>query len=763
MIDYDFLILSPNEFENISRDLLQKKLSIFIESFTSGRDGGIDLRCAEDKKKEIIIQAKRYKTYSSLINNLKKEYNKVKTLSPDRYILTTSVGLTPNNKKEIQTLFKPFINNTEDILGKDDLNNLIGTNPDIERQYYKLWLSSINILEKVLHSKVYNQSAFELEEIKEQIKLYVQNDSFDESLKILNKHRYLIISGIPGIGKTTLARVLVLYLLSNDFEEFIFLNQSIDDGYELFVDEKKQVFFFDDFLGKNFLENRLHLNDDNKIVKFIEKIKKSHNKALIFTTREYILKQAKSAFEAFSIKNIEIAKCVLDLSSYTNIIKAQILYNHLFFAKVPLSHIANLIENESYLKLIKHRNYNPRIIEAIINRKVWEHCSPEQFANVLISFFDNPESVWLHAYENTLNKLSQSSLLVLLTMGTPALLEDWEKATREFFKINNYKYLIDFDSIQFNKVIRELESTFIRTQIDSDKKIAIEYQNPSIQDFLVNYLKGKNDLIKSLLESNIYRNQFFQIFTTKKTDILKNNRKVFLNKELTKIAINKIITNYSSFKNSKIIRLNRKKNKISWYKESTIDYSFLEDIYSEFGVSNSKLEQLIYKEFQKQIYFNNNTYSEQTAYLKLITNLNLNKLEFNEEQLIDAFIQNIDWIDRFELISEFESLFPTTYKDIIGSMSFKTKINTVVKTEIENLDDSDVYDLRTNLENIETTFNVNLSEEIEELNQKESEYEDYIESQVESYIEERRIEKDEAPEINENVVIGEIFNSLLEE
>lgn len=44
MVEYDFLILQPNEFENLTRDLLQKREGVFIESFTIGRDGGIDLR-----------------------------------------------------------------------------------------------------------------------------------------------------------------------------------------------------------------------------------------------------------------------------------------------------------------------------------------------------------------------------------------------------------------------------------------------------------------------------------------------------------------------------------------------------------------------------------------------------------------------------------------------------------------------------------------------------------------------------------------------
>jgi len=154
MLDYDFLTLSPNEFENISRDLLQKKLSVFIESFTTGKDGGVDFRYTTDKAKAIIIQSKRYKDYTSLYNHLKKEVAKVKRLNPDKYILTTSVGLTPKNKTEIQKLFAPHIKATEDILGRDDLNNLLGLHKEIENKYYKLWLTSVNILEKILHSKI---------------------------------------------------------------------------------------------------------------------------------------------------------------------------------------------------------------------------------------------------------------------------------------------------------------------------------------------------------------------------------------------------------------------------------------------------------------------------------------------------------------------------------------------------------------------------------------------------------------------------------
>ena len=275
---YDLNIFSPNEFEEFSRDILQAKLDKYIESFKTGKDGGIDLRFSLANGLKAIIQAKRYKNVNSLIENLKKEVIKVGILNPDQYIITTTVGLSPHNKEIIKSLFTPYIISTEDIYGKEDLLNILSQNEKIEKKYYKLWISSTTILERVLHSKIYNQSAFELQEISYQNKLYVQNRSFNEALNILNNYRHIIISGIPGIGKTTLSRILTFYLLANGYEEFVYLSDNIDDGYTYFNEEKKQIFLFDDFLGKNFFEAKDLQKNDDKIIKFINKIKNSPDK-----------------------------------------------------------------------------------------------------------------------------------------------------------------------------------------------------------------------------------------------------------------------------------------------------------------------------------------------------------------------------------------------------------------------------------------------------------------------------------------------------
>lgn len=80
MLDYTLSKLPSAEFEQLCRDLLQKRDEVFIESFKDGRDGGIDLRYAKCREQNIIVQAKCYQTWTELKPTLRKEAVKVKLL-----------------------------------------------------------------------------------------------------------------------------------------------------------------------------------------------------------------------------------------------------------------------------------------------------------------------------------------------------------------------------------------------------------------------------------------------------------------------------------------------------------------------------------------------------------------------------------------------------------------------------------------------------------------------------------------------------------
>lgn len=510
MPNYDFLILQYNEFEHLTRDLLQKKEKIFVESFTPGKDGGVDLRFAKVREENTIVQAKRVKDYTSLKRTLLKEVSKVKTLNPERYIISTSVGLTPENKTEIQTLFNPYIQSTEDILGRDDLNNLLGQNPDVEKQYYKLWIGSTAVLEDILNKRINNWSAIELETIRREVSTYVMNKSFNDALEILTKNRYVIISGIPGIGKTTLARMLVNYLLSEGYEEFVKLT-GIGDAAQKLQKGKKQVFFFDDFLGSTFFQND-EKGFDQKLVAFIEKVKYETDKIFILSTREYILAEAKQTYDVFSTKNLELAKCVLDLSNYTESIRAEILYNHLAMARLPLPYVRALIAKRSYLRIIQHHNFNPRIIETFLNSELYLRVEPDQFVAKFIDFFDRPYAVWELAFRQ-IKPIAQYALLVRMSMGDkPVLLSDWYLATKKFVQGTEKELHLTINKQVWNDALKIIEGTFVFTKFQKDEHLAC-YQSPSVFDFLQEWIKNLSDIQEYIIRESYFAEQIYKAFS----------------------------------------------------------------------------------------------------------------------------------------------------------------------------------------------------------------------------------------------------------
>lgn len=763
---YDFLALSPYEFEQLSRDLIQRQFSVFVESFKTGRDGGIDLRFATVKGEKVIVQAKCYRDYSSLYAQLKKEVETVRGLSPERYMLVTSAGLTPANKDKIKELFRPFVLETSDILGRDDLNNLLSRFEDVELKYYKLWLTGTSILKKVLHSRIYNQSSFEIEEIQSQVRLYVQNESFEQALSILKDNRYVIISGLPGIGKTTLARMLVLYLLSRDFDEFVYLGHSIDDGYEFFKEGKSQVFFFDDFLGRNFFEARHMPNEDNKLVKFIEKVKRTPDKLLILATREYILQQASLVFESFRIKNIEVAKCVLDLSSYTKLIKSKILYNHLYFARVPKSHLQDLLSfvpdkwfgHKKYEELISHPNYSPRIIQTVMDGKIWERCPADGFVAAFKGFLDNPESVWRYAFESSLDRFSQYALLVLLTMGTPVPVEDWEMALGEFLEVNAARLMVPFDSIQFQKAIKSLENTFIRTSKDSYTTFIVEYQNPSIQDFLVNYLRDKKDMIASLLSAAIFVDQFMSVFIGRLLSDGQSKKQILLEDGMLASVRKRLSAIFSNLRTCSVVKHTSNSGTLfRWHVDDSFKYGFMLMLVREYGERDGHLMDIVRQQFQHHIYLDDSANYEHYSYLQLLEKFNGPDLEFDPCKLIRASLQKMTWLSEMENFADFRKFFPEVYDEITSGQDFRKTFDEVVEREMSILDEADLDVLKSELEQAERLFDISLAYELDEVEAKKEQSSYDID--VDDDWSDRRVDSSDSGE-SESSQIDHLFNSL---
>ena len=512
-MNYDFNILHYGEFEELTRDLLQAEFGTYIESFKDGKDGGIDLRFGLADGGKCIVQCKRYKNWSSLKEKLKDEAEKVKKLKPKRYILSTSAKLSANNKEEIQKIFGKYIKDPEDIYGREDLNNILGHHPEIEQQYYKLWIGGTRVLNSIIHKKIVNWSNFERKKIKDEVRRYVQNSSYNEALKILDKHHYIILSGVPGMGKTTLARMLVYHKLANGYNELVRVHD-MDDANNMYQEGKKQVFFADDIFGKTSLDKAWLRANGEKLSTFIEEVRKSEDKLFIITTRSYVFAQAVAADEITGNSNYDIAECVLDMSAYNEDIRTKILYNHMADAHLPKEYVGELLRDQNYLEIIQHRNYSPRVIENYIDKGGWGKYPASQFVPAFVEWIDTSKTVWEYTFKN-LAAIEKHALLVLSTMNDQEYEDMWYKAFQAYCEKLPLSMQFPLTDEKWREVLDTLDGTFIDVYEEKNGKIYVLWNNSSAQDYVIQYIRTYEDEQKRLICGARYLDQLYSIFTNR--------------------------------------------------------------------------------------------------------------------------------------------------------------------------------------------------------------------------------------------------------
>ncbi len=542
MNKYNFGILSPLRFEQLTRDLLKNQYGIF-ENFAEGKDGGIDFRCSQSENKILIVQCKKYKDVSNLLTNLKKESKKLDNLVFTDYILVVSLDLTEKNKTEILKIFNGKIKNPNQIITNSDLNYLLGfpENQYIEVKYPELWMGSIHIHQKIFQLGFLQHSQFIKDKLSESIKNFVPFKEYYELIEHFKYHNVAIISGNAGMGKTTLSYATISKFIFFENYQLVDLSyRQIQEAENSLYSNQPAIFLIDDFLG------RIKLEKGNEyaqlLLHFIEKIEKSSDQKLIVTSREYILKKAHTELLAVEEMSQNITKYVIELSSLTRRIRTEILYNHLKNSTLLPNFIDNFFQN-NFKAIIDHRNYNPRIIEHLTNAKMLQKANikAENYFDFFIENLENPQKVWESIYNNLPNDLYKLVLLVrfllseTLYLPSKMPLERLAKAIKEFIdKEPHYQYY-SYDSFEY--IIREMEGTFFKLGIDYDdandnEYTIIEFQNPSIMDFINNFIWKKKDWLELIIKNAIY---FEVLFNSKLLEMIQEDdylKSVFRNKIL---------------------------------------------------------------------------------------------------------------------------------------------------------------------------------------------------------------------------------------
>jgi hypothetical protein len=399
----------------------------------------------------------------------------------------------------------PFINRTSDIYGREDLNNLLARHKSVERQTFKLWFSSTAVFEEILEKKVKHVSRDALESIRQKAKYFVQNPSFDKALRILTKRNVCIIAGIPGIGKTTLAEMLLLHFIELRYE-LVKIESDISEARALDHLAVPRIFYYDDFLGQASFSEKLNKNEDQKLLDFLGAIRRSTVSKMILTTREYILNQTKLRYEKIDRSRFDVETCVVDLQQYTRLIRAQILFNHLYFSPLSDRYKRAIVHDARYLSIVDHENYSPRIIQLMTDPTWLAGVTARKYVATFLTNLDDPHEIWRHAFEHQLSEGAQVLLCLMATLPPDSFLDDVRNGFKLLYRTYSETYHVDTRPNDLRCVLKELDGNFIRFDRE-DGRTTVTFHNPSVRDFIQNYLLQNEDEVLLLLRGTKFFEQ----------------------------------------------------------------------------------------------------------------------------------------------------------------------------------------------------------------------------------------------------------------
>lgn len=656
---FDLELLGSLEFEKFCKDLMEVYLSKKFKSFKPGKDQGIDLRNLDEN---ILCQCKRISNINNLKSSLKKEVEKVKKMYEtnefSEYYLLIVNELSPQEEKELIDIMEPYLK-SENLISYNEIVSILekDENKEILRRNVKLWLTSSAVLELFNEKFVIFQADSIKNDIKSYSKFFVETEAFNNALVKLNEQKYLIITGMPGVGKTITSYMLVAKMLVENPDISIKTTtiDCLDELIKSLSKLEKELIIIDDFLGKNnLILTEIEINNINKIIKYA----KSNNKFLILNSRNYILEEGKNL--NYDLNKIASSLSIVDINVLSLIERAKILFNMQYYNNVPFEYYENLLRksffDKNYRRIIQHKNFNTRVIEYCAQNYSKDEISSQNYSEYIIDNLENSNVIWKNQFSNFKNtELTFFYILYTLTKDKVSI----DKVNEAFYNscvIRNYDTSINL----IEEIIEKFNGSLLKLEINTDGSQYISFINPSIPDYIMDSLEYNSFECIKLANECVYLSQLFKLTKLNGISLAKYNGNILDLKTESGSSKDYEVFNFISEFNYKDIKLKDYINQLIFVKK----------------IINNKILSFYYSDILREFYGTSNMIDDVDYISKLIGVSSLYDIEKFLDELNLVYLSELSDKEREKIVS-----------------NLKDKIDSIIQQKIEESSNSISYNL----------------------------------------------------------------------
>jgi len=508
-LKYKLDALEWQQFELLALKCLQRDISPSIQYLEGGKDKGRDFVfegrtkffSSNDNVNTYLFQVKHKsnpQTFSALKRDFKTELEKVyikHSLKYQCYCLVTNLVLSAVEYDQLIGEFSEFkkSNNIDfperfEIYGYRQFENCLDQHKQLTLLFPHVLQTPnlIAIVEDTVNKSADNKTRAWLNTFQKNATKFIYTNTYETALESLKNANAILLSGPPKTGKTFTAEMIAFNLFLND--EFIpYPITNIDLFFEYFDPQKKQLFLFDDSIGKHNLEFYRADALNRSVDSVVQSVDKNHK--FIFTSREHIFKNYLGYTDSSTLTNY-VVKVNVSFSHWTPDEKESLLYRYY-----------KLAYNEEFpykaTVFTSHKNFEPETVRAYFENNKTGFNYQE-----FIKHLNRPNQYLQSIFDN----IDEDKKLVLLSV----LL-----SSSGTVKDIGYTFQNILNDLKVNRLI----SLAVNVEILLDSIIVIRddvhsFLHPSMFDFFVEKLANDYGIYRAILFKNVNLNLLALVSTS---------------------------------------------------------------------------------------------------------------------------------------------------------------------------------------------------------------------------------------------------------